>query len=322
MKFLKISVFIALTLIFTGTGLTTVFANEALPDVSSDSNLEFFTYEDSPFTEVSADPALTKDTDIKALLKAVPEMKASDVSIQNDPYEPNDTIDTAASIPYGQTIYANIGRADDIDWYKVNLTAGTDVAFLLKNIPAGTDYDLYVFDPNLNYAVSENSGNLDEKLYISIQTSGTWYVAVVPYSGYNPDQNYSLFVGNAWRTGSYSAPTSMTFNYNSSNVGTILPYQTLDLRQVSAIPDTARVTSISFYTYSSFGNWGNQIKYIYSYQTGNWYETFVGLNYVLDLPSNLFVKQQWPITTSIQTLFTPTASYSPGINFSYQYLIE
>ncbi|UJW56153.1 PPC domain-containing protein [Bacillus sp. A116_S68] len=317
MKLLRLLVVVALALILTSPSLS-VHANENqnLPHLETDTTVF------DAFSDVSENPTLTKDTDIDALLKAAPELSTHDASTQNDPYEPNDTIDTAASIPYGSTIRANISREDDIDWYRVHLTAGTDVAFLLKDIPSGTDYDLYVFDPSLNYAVSENPGNQDEKLYLSVQTTGTWYVAVVPYEGFNPDEDYSLYVGNAWRNGSYSTPTSMTFNYNATNVGRMLPHQTLDLSNQPTIPDTALVTSITFYTASSSGNWGNQVKHIYSYQTGRWYETFVGLNYVLDLPNNLVLKQQWPITTSVERLFTSTASYRPGINFAYRYLID
>lgn len=56
------------------------------------------------------------------------------------------------------------------------------------------------------------------------------------------------------------------------------------------------------------------------------YQTFTGLNVVLNLPQDannlLFLKQQWPITSSIETLFTTTATWSPRITFNYKYLVE
>lgn len=300
---------------------------------------DFDNVETPEFSEVSNNAILSKNVDIENIKNGLLKLEDTKANfnrntLQSNPdqYEPNDTMDSAAQIPYNQTIYANIDNENDFDWYKVHLTAGTDVAFLLKNIPSGTDYDLYIFDPNLNYAVSQNAGSQDERLYINIQTSGTWYVVVVPYSGYNPNQNYSLFVGNAWKNNNLQlTPSDMTFHYNSSNVGTILPYKILDLRYENTIPNSARVTGIQISTNTSTGNWGNQVKYIYSPQSSTRYQTFTGLNVVLNLPQDLppqnvnnllFLKQQWPITSSIETLFTTTATWSPRINFNYKYLVE
>lgn len=197
------------------------------------------------------------------------------------------------------------------------------MAFLLKDIPAGCDYDLYIFDPNFNYAASQNSGSADERIYIDVQTSGTWYIAVVPYSGYNNNANYKLYVGDAWKNGATGwMPTNLTFNFTSSNVGTVLPYQIFDLRNNASIPNTAVVKSIQIDS-AGAGNWGNQVKYIYGAQTGKWYETFIALNYVLNIPQKtLLVKQQWPITTRIETLFTTIAYWKPNIYFTYEYVIE
>ncbi len=276
-------------------------------------------------TEVSDNAPLSKGVDIDEIKKGL--RKTVSLRALTDPYEPNDTSGEAAAISYDQYTYANIGSLTDEDWYSINLTASSDpdeaVAFLLKDIPAGCDYDLYVFDPNFNYAASQNSGNADEQMYIQIGTTGTWYVVVVPYSGYNDNANYKLFTGDAWQNGTTGwLPTGLTFNFTSSNVNTTLPYQVFDLSYNASIPDSAVVRYIQIDS-TGTGNWGNQVKYIYSAQTGAWYETFVGLDSVLGIPEEtLSVKQQWPITTKIQYLYTSTASWTPNIYFAYKYVIE
>lgn len=327
-----ITTFLAVLVIFS----TTTFAAENLSEEFKENLLQpnlddFEDFETAEFTQVNNTIVSPKKIDIETLKSATAEFGdlnsiKTNIIQSSDPYEPNDTIDTATTLAYNQKIFANIGHENDIDWYKIYLTAGNDVAFLLKDIPSGVDYDLYIFDPNFNYAVSGNPGNQDEKLYINIQTSGIWYIAINPYSGYDPNQNYSLFIGNAWRNDSFQVtPSNMTFYYNSSNVGTVLPYQILDLRNEYTIPNSARVTGIQISTNNSTGNWGNQVKYIYAPQTATWYQTFPGLNVVLNLPQEpnlLFLKQQWAITSSIEILFTSTASWSPRITFNYKYLIE
>ncbi|WP_054859718.1 hypothetical protein [Gracilibacillus sp. JCM 18860] len=91
----------------------------------------------------------------------------------------------------------------------------------------------------------------------------------MPYNSYNAEENYQLFVGDAWLQDSFSVDTGMGFNYSQNNVGTILPYQILDLIEEPGIPDSARVTGIRFYTASSLGRWGgNQTDFIYSAKVG------------------------------------------------------
>lgn len=327
MKFSRLFVMFLLTLILTSASFT-AYASDDENDISS-SSLDFNSSKPVKFNQVSNNAITSKDVTIDSLLKHANQDYFNKVTTPQeitDPYEPNNTIETASPITYDQNLSANIGAADDVDWYQVDLTAGTDVAFLLKNIPNGTDYDLYAFDPELNYAASENVGNTDEKLYLDIQTSGTWYIAVIPYSGYSSEDNYDLFVGDAWVHDSLTVETDMDFNYTQSNVGTVLPYQVLDLIDEPNVPDTARVTGIQFFTVSSLGNWGNQTDMIYSPQSSVWYQTNPGLNVILGLPQDnnelLFLKQQWAITSSIEVLFQPTGYYRPGVTFNYKYFIE
>lgn len=307
--------------------MVTLVAGTSLPAFAID------THSEVELTKVSNDFPLSKGVDIESIKNGLQsatnsnEMGSISPQALTDPYEPNDTSGTAATIPYNQFFYANIGTASDQDWYKIYLTASSDpddiVAFLLKDIPSGCDYDLYIFDPNGNYAASQKAGNADERLYVQIATTGTWNVAVVSYSGYNDNANYKVFVGDAWQNGNTGwMPTNLTFNFTPGTVGTILPYQVFDLRYNASIPDSAQVRNIQIDS-SGTGDWGNQIKYIIPAQTGIRYETYVGLDYVLNIPENtLYVKQQWGISTSIQNLFIPTSKWTPYIYFAYRYVIE
>ncbi len=285
-------------------------------------------------SEVSDNVQLSKGVNIETIKKGLQsavnskdERNSVVPQALTDPYEPNNNSDSAKSISYNQYMLANIDAVGDEDWYKIYLTASSDpneiVAFLLKDIPAGCDYDLYIFDPNFNYAASQNSGNSDERIYIQVQATGTWYVVVVPYSGYDDNANYKLFVGDAWQNGTTGwRSTNMTFNFTYSNVGTILPYQIFDLSNDASIPDTAVVQYIQIDS-TGVGSWSGQHKYIYSPQTRVRYETYPGLDYVLNIPENtLSVKQQWGISTGIEHLFTPTAKWTPNIYFAYKYIIQ
>ncbi|HBQ26119.1 MAG TPA: hypothetical protein DD791_06980 [Syntrophomonas sp.] len=324
-------------IVLTNSLVLPVFASEspalnekqlATPTINFDMGKDF----KSEFSQVSNNAPLSKGVDIETIKKGIQSSTSSKNGTNKvspltltDPYEPNDSSGAAKTIYYNQYTYANIGTATDQDWYCINLTASSDpkdaVAFLLKDIPAGCDYDLYVFDPNFNYAVSQNTGNADEKLYIQIQTTGTWYVVVWPQSGYNDNANYRFFVGGAWLDGSTSwIPTNLIFNFTTSNVGTTLPYQYFDLRNNSSIPDSARVDYIQLDS-SGIGHWAGQIKKIYSPQSYQIYQTQAGLDYVLSIPKyTLFVKQQWQISTQISVLFSTPARWTPNILIAYKYL--
>ncbi len=60
--------------------------------------------------------------------------------------EPNNTLSTANSINQDDQIYATIGQNGDNDFYKITArTAGT-INFWLGDIPAGKDFELYVYN--------------------------------------------------------------------------------------------------------------------------------------------------------------------------------
>ncbi len=112
-----------------------------------------------------------------------------------DPYEPNDDYAQAQSISPGSPIQAYICTDQDADFFKFQVTAGQRITIDLTDIPAGTDYDLWLSDPGQNQvASSTNSGQADERIEHTAASSGVYYVSISPYAGSSATQPYRLRV--------------------------------------------------------------------------------------------------------------------------------
>lgn len=109
-----------------------------------------------------------------------------------DQYETNDTIATATQISTGKTYYATIHKAKDVDYYKLNCSAGI-LNVVLSSIPVRTNYDLELYDSNnRRIESSTKSGTSDEKITYSVKSSGTYYIKVYSASGINKISKYAL----------------------------------------------------------------------------------------------------------------------------------
>ena len=65
----------------------------------------------------------------------------------------------------------------------------------LTNVPAGTDYDLSLWNPShVLVAESRNSANSNEHIIHAPAQTGRYYVRVYPFSGRSDSQSYSLVV--------------------------------------------------------------------------------------------------------------------------------
>lgn len=112
-----------------------------------------------------------------------------------DVYEPNDSSETAQPITDGIPVYATLNINTDEDWFVIDITETGKLSITLKNIPAGCDYELEVYNSNLiKKYFSYASGNNDEKIDKIIDTSGRYYIRVYSYSGANSVENYELKV--------------------------------------------------------------------------------------------------------------------------------
>jgi len=78
---------------------------------------------------------------------------------------------------------ARIDYPGDKDYFVVTLRAGVTYKITL-NPPFYADFDLYVFDENLNLVgYSRRGSGLTETVYITPRWTGRFYIAVVGYSG-------------------------------------------------------------------------------------------------------------------------------------------
>jgi hypothetical protein len=119
---------------------------------------------------------------------------------QFDVYEPNDKVSQAYPLTSTQTVYeAYIWDATDSDDYYAITPATTEtVQITLTNIPAGADYDLYVYyQSGSQYplvAESNRTGNQSESVNFAPTIGRTYYIRVYPYSGFSSSQPYRLTV--------------------------------------------------------------------------------------------------------------------------------
>jgi len=95
----------------------------------------------------------------------------------NDPYEPNNWFDQAASIPFDTEINGNICNSDDSDYFSFDLTAGQQVIIDLYNMELNSNLELYSPAQTL-IAGSANAGPADEQIVYTAQDTGTYYVVV------------------------------------------------------------------------------------------------------------------------------------------------
>jgi outer membrane protein assembly factor BamB len=116
-----------------------------------------------------------------------------------DSWEINDSILTPANIidlVRNGAIPGYIWKSGDVDFYSFPVTqAPSTIKLELKDIPSGTNYDLYLYDTNKNLVSSStNSGNSPEAITYSTTVPGTYYIKVDSSYGYSPTKPYSLYI--------------------------------------------------------------------------------------------------------------------------------
>ncbi|MRR09300.1 T9SS type A sorting domain-containing protein, partial [bacterium] len=111
-----------------------------------------------------------------------------------DTYEPNGTVATAyGPLVSGTTYNSYIYSANEIDYYKLNVTMAGAITVTLGNLPG--DYDLYLYstDGTTQLGSSTASGTTSESINYSATAAGTYYVKVIGYNGvYSTTVAYAL----------------------------------------------------------------------------------------------------------------------------------
>jgi subtilisin family serine protease len=122
-----------------------------------------------------------------------------------DSMEPNDTRKQAFDLDTG--IYQSyISSNSDFDVYRIRPDMSGYGSFGLKDIPAGCDYDLLLYQGDINddpdngtlVAYSINSGNNPEYIQYPFEAGETYFLAVDSYGGFSTQDAYSLLVLNPY----------------------------------------------------------------------------------------------------------------------------
>lgn len=119
--------------------------------------------------------------------------------LPQDTYEPNDSLSEAYSISDSITYTSYIWETNDVDWFRFSVSVPPSKERLveanLKSIPAGTDYDLAIYDANGNeLEASTNSSNADEHVSVVANSNETYYLKVYLYQGTSQSDRYELRV--------------------------------------------------------------------------------------------------------------------------------
>lgn len=100
-----------------------------------------------------------------------------------DQYEPNNTRNTARSIPVNTSFTAQIKTATDVDWYLFGNTS-SQKHFKLELTTLPFDYDLKLYRNGTLLAVSENPNTTDEIIvYNNGSVSTAYYAQIYGYNG-------------------------------------------------------------------------------------------------------------------------------------------
>jgi hypothetical protein len=100
--------------------------------------------------------------------------------------EPNDTVSQAnGPLVSGLTYYGTLsGAIGASDYFYFDLPAGYSVELWLTNIPAGSDYDLVLYDSDLGMrGYSGLTGSGDEHIVTALSAAGRYFVRVYHRSG-------------------------------------------------------------------------------------------------------------------------------------------
>ena len=197
------------------------------------------------------------------------------VSVSADTYEPNGSFSQAYPIASGTDYNSCIWTDSDEDYYRLNITTLGNIVVDLTNIPAGTDYDLELYDGSYRLAgYSWRGSNHDEHIVFSPIRTGSYYLKVYSYSGSSQSQAYRL---RATYNGAVpSGSIYGTVTDNGSSVSNVL----VELRYSNGYRSvTAGFTQVDSGTYRFRGMPALPIGHYYQVQYNNWEDSTNRLAY-------------------------------------------
>lgn len=114
-----------------------------------------------------------------------------------DTYEPNNTVETAFPIFYGQPYYSFLYDASDTqDSYRIEAAGGVTIRATLSDFPANLDYRLSLLTmTGETLAIGEKAADLlGYQILYQPSAQQTLYLVVTSNSGFNSVASYKLFV--------------------------------------------------------------------------------------------------------------------------------
>ncbi len=244
------------------------------------------------------------------------------MSIANagDQYEPNDSIVTATTGVQGKLIQATIHSETDMDFYRFEVMDNEPLSILLYNIPSGCDYDLYLFNSDqTGWYTDFQDGSLAETFYISLDSPGTYYVAVDSNSGYS-NNSYSLYFGKSYVYGGTGwINPNLSFSFGSVPRGTTKTSLTknINLTNVVSIPDGAVVEKFYLSKEGTGGDYAGFYKYLKP-ASGNTIQQH-GAIQLMEVPANTLVKQNWEIWGSVE--YSNYFTWEPRYFIQYKFFV-
>lgn len=245
------------------------------------------------------------------------------VSVLNtgDSHEPNDTIATATTGVQGDVVTGTIHSSTDVDYYRFEVTANVPLSIILYNMPSGCDYDLYLFNEDQSgWYTDFKDGSLEETFYISLEDSGTYYVAVASNSGSSTNNTYSLYFGNSYVYGSTDwRDPDLSFAFGSVPRGGSKTSLTsnINLANDISIPNGATVTQFLLSDEGTGGDYAGFYKYIKP-SSGSTISQLGGLQAMV-VPEDTPVKQNWQIWGSVQ--YSNYFTWEPRYFIQYTYFV-
>ena len=111
-----------------------------------------------------------------------------------DPYEPNDSmLQVSDRLVPGQEYRGFISKKDDIDFFSLEIETPQTVVLVLTDIPAETDYDLYLVTGEEDIlGDSSHPGQQDEYIEYTTSSVGVFYALVLPFENFSPTETYTL----------------------------------------------------------------------------------------------------------------------------------
>lgn len=248
---------------------------------------------------------------------------SKDLLRDGDQYEPNNMISTATTGLMGHKISATL-HDGDVDWYKFDaIDVSEPYSFVLMNIPSNCNYDMALFNSDFTGAYYNfQDGNASEAFYITLNSTGTYYVAVQSSSGFSSSP-YTLYFGPAFKTGNTGwRSTGLTFNFGYIPQGntyyTSVSPQHYNLTNDNSIPNGSVMTQLYIDNNGNGGNWGGFYKYIRE-PSGYGMEQYGNLQ-AFDVPDmTYYVKQDWEIWGKL--LYSYSFIWQPNILIGYKFVV-